>query len=263
MRYNRDGYDDAWLDRLDALVEGGDVPSPTDDELLHVAGQLINVLAPLNELDDAAEDRRQRLGIHLHARLLTAPPARRRRRWQQVFTMVAAVLIFLILGPGIMFELNPSALNDAWQGFWRLPGDAPTSTNTFTPIPNDVQILDSGPYRILLPNQLGQTSTALPGLYQADYLVDNYYHVYLLVQATDQVEARAPTPPGLHAAYVGKTRMWLDRTDAGQNIIEWFENDKGALWADCRAASDLGIDQLLVFVSTIRCGQLLLHPPSA
>ncbi|MDQ2714883.1 MAG: hypothetical protein M3Z08_08255 [Chloroflexota bacterium] len=263
MRYHRDGYDDAWLDRLDSIVEGGDVPSPADDELLHVAGQLLNALSPLSELNDAAEDRRQRLGTHLNAKLLTTPPARRQRRWQQAFTMVAAALIFLILGPGIMFELNPSALNDAWQGFWRLPGAAPTNTNTFTPIANNVQILDAGPYRILLPNQPSQTGTPLPGLYQADYLVDNYYHVYLSVQATDQVEARTPTPPGLHTVYVSKTRMWLDHTDSGQNIIEWFENDKGAPWADCRAASDLGIDRLLVFVTSIRCGQLLLQPPSS
>ena len=63
----------AWLDELDAIVAGRDTPLLKNDELLQLAERLATGLKPLQGMDAAAEQRRQRLLRRLRAR-----PARQR-----------------------------------------------------------------------------------------------------------------------------------------------------------------------------------------
>src|SRR5579859_4832231 len=100
-----------WVDRLDEIVDGVDEPSPDDDELLQLARHLRVSLAPFQELDAPARAHRQRLKGHLRARLAT-----RKRSWQRwVFRplmVAAALLLFILLGPGLIFELNVAGQNN-------------------------------------------------------------------------------------------------------------------------------------------------------
>ena len=81
-KHNHDEYSDEWLEKLDAIVAGEDIPSAGDDELLHVAARLATALAPLKEMDRAAEIRRQHFLLYLRARQnnVTHQPRRRLSR---------------------------------------------------------------------------------------------------------------------------------------------------------------------------------------
>lgn len=95
--------DEAWMNRLDAIASGDDLPSADDDELLHVAGQLSAALTPLRNLDSAAEVRKQRVGSHLR----THRVAQSLSVWgRRSLVFAAALLIFLLLGPGLIFMVN-------------------------------------------------------------------------------------------------------------------------------------------------------------
>src|SRR5947209_12838569 len=79
MKDDHDRYTDAWLDKLDAIVAGDDVPLADDDQLLPVAKRLATALAPLRTMDSAAERRRQNLLTHLRVKHsnITRKPIRR------------------------------------------------------------------------------------------------------------------------------------------------------------------------------------------
>ncbi len=95
--------DEAWMERLDAIATGEELPSPEDDELLYVAGQLSAALTPLRTLDNAAEARRQHVGSQLRMRRI----ALTLKVWgTRSLVVAAALLIFLLLGPGLIFLVN-------------------------------------------------------------------------------------------------------------------------------------------------------------
>ncbi len=95
--------DERWMERLDAIAAGEERPSPDDDELLHVAGQLSAALTPLRRLDSAAEARRQRVGSRLRAR----HAIQTLKVWgARSLVLAVALFIFLLLGPGLIFMVN-------------------------------------------------------------------------------------------------------------------------------------------------------------
>lgn len=99
--------ENSWLDRLDAIAEGQQPPSPEDDELLHLAGKLAASFAPLRELDAPAREHKQRLGEKLRTQLAASQASRARRWIFRPLMVAAAILLFLLLGPGIIFEISP------------------------------------------------------------------------------------------------------------------------------------------------------------
>jgi hypothetical protein len=95
--------DERWMERLDAIAAGEERPSPDDDELLHVAGQLSAALTPLRQLDSTAEARRRQVGSRLRAR----HAVQLLKVWGvRSLVLAVALLIFLLLGPGLIFMVN-------------------------------------------------------------------------------------------------------------------------------------------------------------
>src|SRR5690349_834215 len=110
MNEKQEEAEGTWLDRLDEIVDGVDEPSPDDDELLQLARHMRVALAPFQELDAPVRAQRQRLKGQLRAKLAT-----QKRSWQRwVFRplmVAAALLLFILLGPGLIFELNLAGQN--------------------------------------------------------------------------------------------------------------------------------------------------------
>lgn len=95
--------DERWMERLDAIASGEELPSPDDDDLLHVAGQLSAALTPLRRLDSTAEARRQHVGAQLRMRRA----AQTLKVWgMRSLVLAVALLLFLLLGPGLIFMVH-------------------------------------------------------------------------------------------------------------------------------------------------------------
>src|ERR1700738_1580526 len=102
MNEKQQEADGTWLERLDEIADGVDEPSPDDDELLQLARHMHVALAPFRELDAPTRAHRQRRRRQLRAQLA---PKRSWQRWVFRPLMVAAALmLFILLGPGLIFE---------------------------------------------------------------------------------------------------------------------------------------------------------------
>jgi len=110
MNEKQEEADGMWLDRLDEIADGVDEPSPDDDELLQLALHMHVALAPFRELDAPARAHRQRLRGQLRAQFA---PKRSWQRWVfRPLMIAAALLLFILLGPGLIFELNLAGQNN-------------------------------------------------------------------------------------------------------------------------------------------------------
>ena len=247
MNEKRDEAEGAWLDRLDEIVDGVDEPSPDDDELLQLAHHMRASLAPLRELDAPASAHRQRLKAQLRVRL-----AGRKRSWQRWIVrplmVAAALLLFILLGPGLVFELNPAAQNNHLsnnvQG-WHMPNLPPVDSYKIlspTHKPSDLVLLV--PTNIL-PNAYLlaiTTSTSGANAPASGYLV--YEENALIYESpSPPLPAVAYTNPAYQTLYAGNLPVFVMQTGDGNNRLEWYQN--GLL---CDFVSDQSIEQILAMV---------------
>lgn len=226
MNEKPDEINDAWLDRLDEIVGGMDTPSSDDDELLQIAGRLTVALAPYRELDVQARVHRQRLGMQLRAQLSHSASL---KKWVfRPLIVAAAILIFVVLGPGIVFEFNPTGiqndhLNKNTQG-WEMT-DLP-STNTYNiALPAEIHGL-----LLLLPTKLAP-NTYLIALNTSTYGSHSAIKAYLVYEPDALIyeTPSSPLPPAVYAnsayqiMHIGATTAFLSRTRDGQNRLEWYQ----------------------------------------
>jgi hypothetical protein len=253
MKKRDDGRDERWMERLDAIVEGQSQPGPEDDELLQMAGRLMEALAPLSHLDESAQVRRQVLETRLRRRLLRATPSARCRLQPVLATLV--VLLFLVIGPGLLFLLNPIALIPAIH----LPGAPPDSADQSAGLSSaagpSVQELDFSQYPFIDLSG-ARNSLLLSGgrallLFQATWLVDGH-EVYLSWRSDPAPVPETAVPRGLRLVRLGNIGVLIDHNVAGQNIIEWYQ--RGFTY---RLISDLKVPRLLMLA--LRCSSDLAH----
>jgi hypothetical protein len=251
MREKREHIDDEWLDRLDDIAAGMDEPSPHDDELLHVAWQLTSALAPLRELDAPARAHRHRLGMQLRTQLaglsltsLTYPHTWKKWLFRPLVA-AAAVLLFVLLGPGLIFEFNLAGENagarhdssaqsssvhhnqrsTAGEAGWRAPNLLSEFSFTIMPpkeIPRGLTLLlplnlPSNAYLVSINNGRYGSNTPI-----ATYLI--YTMNAHLYEAPVQP---LPTNVYQNSAYtsiqIGTMHGILLLTGGGENRIEWYE----------------------------------------
>src|ERR1700694_2387433 len=226
MKEKPDEVNDAWLDRLDEIVEGMDTTSPDDDELLQIAGRLTVALAPYRELDAPGRAHRQRLGVQLRTQLTHS--ASLKKWFFRPLMVAAAILIFVVLGPGIVIEFTPvgiqnNHLNKNVQG-WEMT-DLP-STNTYNiALPANLHGL-----LLLIPTNIvpnGYLIAVNTSAYRSGHVMKAY-----LVYEQDSIIYETPSPPLSPAAYtnsgyqtvhIGTTPGFLSRTRDGQNRLEWYQ----------------------------------------
>jgi hypothetical protein len=230
MREEQEYIDDRWLDRLDEIATGMEEPSPEDDELLHLAGQLNAAFAPLRELDAPARAHRHRLGTQLRAQLDASPSLTWKKWLVRPLVAVAALLLFVLLGPGLIFELNLAGNTGA-----RLNGN--NSSSLVSDLPSDFSfaILSTKDIprglTLLLPTNLG------PNDYLVATMMNNYgssasINLYLIYTQNAHIYESPSQPPPADAyanssystIQLGSLSGILLRTSSGENRIEWYES---------------------------------------
>ena len=253
MNEKQEEAEGTWLDRLDEIVDGVDEPSFDDDELLQLARQVRVTLAPLRELDAATRAHRQRLKGHLRAKL-----ASRRYSWRRwVFRplmVAAALLLFILLGPGLIFELNlagqnshPAASTNV-EG-WHMPDLPPIDSYEMlspTRMPADLILLVP---TNLVPNAYllaMSTSTYGTSTSTRDYLV--YEQNGLIYESlSPPLPTIAYTNPTYQTLYAGNIPVFVMQTSDGDARLEWYQN--GLL---CDFVSDQPLTQSLAMIQQLQ-----------
>lgn len=250
MNEKQEEADEMWLDRLDEIADGVDEPSPDDDELLQLARQMRVALAPFRELDAPARAHRQRLRGQLHAQLAAK---RSWKRWVFRPLMVAvALLLFILLGPGLVFELNPAGQNNHLtndvQG-WHMPNLPPVNSyDVLSPthkLPGLVLLVPTN----LLPNAYLlaiNTSTYGANIHAWGYLI--YEQDALIYESPSlPLPAIAFTNSAYQTIYMGNTPIFVTHTPDGNNRLEWYQN--GLL---CDFVSNQPVAQLVAMVQRLQ-----------
>ena len=232
MHEKHDGVNDRWLDRLDEIVEAvesGESPPQDDDELLRLAGQLSASLAPLRELDAPARARRARLKASLQEQL-AANRARAWKKWSfRTLTVAAALLLFVLLGPGLVFEFNSvgnsnnheSRSGQSWQaaGF-------PPDTSFVVASPIEIQ----RGLNLLMPTHLAPNGYIL-ALNTNAYGSSAPLNIYVVYMQNARIY-ESPSQPLPADAFSNTTYPLVQlgyyngillRTTDGQNRIEWYQ----------------------------------------
>jgi hypothetical protein len=254
MNERQEEADGAWLDRLDEIVDDIDEPSPGDDELLQLARQMRAALAPLRELDAPARAHRQRLRGQLRAQLA---PERSWQRWIfRPLVVAAALLLFILLGPGLIFELNLAGqnnqqnnyINNGVQGWHMANLPSTQSYEMLSPAHMPSKLVLLVPTN-LLPNAYLlaiNTSTYGANIPAQGYLI--YEQNALIYESpSTPLPAFTATDPVYQTLYVGNTPIFVMHTSDGNNRLEWYQN--GLL---CDFVSDQPIAQLVQMVRQLR-----------
>ncbi len=228
MNEKQEEAEGSWLDRLDEIVDGVDEPSPDDDELLHLARHMRVALAPFRELDAPARAHRQRLKGQLRAELVT-----RKRSWQRwvlrPLMVAAALLLFILFGPGLIFELNLAGQNTHLsanvQG-WHMPDLPPVDSYEMlspTHMPSNVVLL--------VPTNLVPNAYLL-AINTSTYGADTSMQDYLIYEQNALIyEAPAPPLPAIaytnsvyQTLHAGNTPVFIAHSSDGNNRLEWYQN---------------------------------------
>lgn len=251
MKDDFDQYADAWLEKLDAIVAGDNVPSANDDELLHLATRLVTALAPLQEMHRAAEVRSQRLPLNLradYARVIQKP----RHLFSRSFLLVAA----LLLGVFLIVMMNIAGLTAIW-------GSAAKIWHASTSLDQVKGLTIAGlsrPHPGLMPLPLlpavlpGDTHAAAYGVItdQADpdllitFVAD--YHiggqdVWLYEQPSDLPFSSSAAK----TVRIGDIEGQLFQDDAGNYALQWSQH--GMV---CQIISKLSVERLLALAITFQ-----------
>ncbi|HLI05413.1 MAG TPA: hypothetical protein VKV40_02480 [Ktedonobacteraceae bacterium] len=242
--------DETWMERLDAIAAGEELPSADDDELLYVAGQLSAALTPLRTLDSTAEARRQHVGSRLRTRRVVLTL----KVWAtRSLVLAAAVLIFLLLGPGLIFMVN---LDGAPHH-----SVLPASASKFTAATGTIGTRAVPP--ALTPTQRIELIHAASPLPAHQYLIDSsldfingaFFRYYAQYRITGQGEldiflyeqpaslfAFPVAPGGVQPITVRGLSGVSFRNDTGFYTIRWTEDG-----LTCQLASLLPISTLITF----------------
>ena len=251
MNEKQEEAEETWVDRLDEIVEGVDEPSSEDDELLRLARHMHVALAPFRELDAPARAHRQRLKGQLRARL--AAHEHSWRRWVfRPLMVAAALLLFILLGPGLIFELNLARQNTHTsaniQG-WHMPDLPPVNSYEMlspTHKPSNLVLLmptnlAQNAYLLAINTGTGGANTSTQG-----YLI--YEQNALLYEApSPPLPAVAYTDPVYLTLYAGTTPVFAMSTGGGNTRLEWYQN--GML---CDFVSNQSLAQSLAMIQQLQ-----------
>jgi len=271
---NVDDQEMSWMDALDAIaidhnrypLESGSSGSRDDDEqdLLRLAERLSFTLAPLRELHASDRAQKQRLKVQLKAKLAHNA---RKRWWYRSMLFAAAILMFLLLGPGVMLEISFAnhwnkggglGVNDPGQvlatgtptssphTYVIYPTRPPTPKSHATPAPHNG-------VKVLLPpqNLPDAVEVDVPFTLAQGGVLDKYFAHYIVAGQDVFLFEDPGMPPkspdafnGLHLVSIGNIKGWLNQDTYGNNILNWFQDG-----FYCQITSPLPISQLADFAS--------------
>jgi hypothetical protein len=265
MNERRDGYDETWFNRLDAIVTGKETPSPEDDELLHVAAKLSDALASTRGFDSAGERNRWPTRAHLQPRQSVSSlpvPSFKRRLFLRGLLAVAA-LLFVLFGVGGACTTSPqvsAATVNAGRQFWQ----AATSFEQFDASSVALLSLKNAGVRPLLPVELpagtqsvefgiitDNTNPHIFTAFAADYRVTGQ-DISVYERPADLVLPSSAA----QSISIGSIKGQLFQDDAGNSILRWYQNGM-----TCQMASTLPANELVAIArqfQPIRNWELIL-----
>lgn len=244
MNKRKDGYDDAWFEKLDAIVTGEHAPIDEDDELLHVAAKLSDALAPLSRT--VAMDEQNRRPADIQQQLHTiVPVSRSRPLLRSVLTMVAVLFVlFTMVGacpiPPPLSEVMLTVGKQAWQ----------TATSFEQIDASSVALLaiKSAGVRPLLPQKLPVSTRSVEfGIitdasdahtfiaFAADYRITGQ-DISVYEQPANLVFSSSATQHIL----IGTSQGQIFQDDAGNHVLQWYQDGM-----TCQIASVLPMNELL------------------
>lgn len=256
MRDKYEHLDDKWLDRLDDIATGMEEPSAEDDELLQLAGRLTAAFTPLRELDAPARAYRHRLAVQLRDQLASLPHgAQTWKKWLlRPLVAAAAVLLFLLLGPGLIFELNlaesttgahHNMATQSWQAA-NLPSDYSFAIAPHKDIPRGLTLL----LPLNMPSNAYLVSINT-GKYGSNAPITTYLVYTLNAHLYESPVQPLPGDSYLNSDYtsiqIGALNGVLMHTSDGENRIEWYE--QGLL---CDLVSNLPVAAMLSMIQNLR-----------
>ncbi len=247
MKRRRDKYDEAWFEKLDAIVTGREVPTPEDDDLLQVAAKLANALSPLNQSNTSDVQNAYSTQANSPVQHYTIAPARSRKRSLLQTLLTVAAVLFVLFGIVGTCPTNTQvvvATRDVGQHFWQ----AATSFEQIDVSSLALLIVKKVGVRPLLPATVpAETQSVEFGIimddtnpptfraFTSDYRITGQ-DVSIYEQATNLVVPSSAA----QIVSVGTYEGHLFQDDAGNRILQWYQDGM-----TCQIASMLPAHELL------------------
>lgn len=242
--YDSDRITDSWLERLDEIIAGENVPSATDDELHQLAMQLVTALGPLREIRASAEIKQQRIPSNLlvrHARI-----SQKRLSFPTRFCLFITILLLFVFVLTLISSGGLTAIQNNVVKVWH--------TSTSLDQINGISVASlSRPHAGLKPLPL--LPTLLPGGTQATAfgVITDESHPNILktfvadyrIDGKDVLLYEQPSyGPFLSSiakvVRIGTIPGQLFQDDTGNNALQWYQH--GML---CQVTSKLSVDRLV------------------
>lgn len=247
MKRCRETYDEAWFERLDAIVTGREAPTPEDDDLLHVAAKLAKALSSLNQPDTSDEQEASSTHANLQGQHHTIAPVRSRKRsWRQPLLTGAAVLfvLFGIIGACPTKMQVGVATRDIGQHIWQ----AATSFEQIDASSLALLAVKKSGVRPLLPATVPAETQAVefgiimddthPPTFRA--FTSDYRITGQEVSIYEQVANLVVPSSAAQNVSVDRYEGHLFQDDAGNRILQWYQDGM-----TCQMASTLPVYELL------------------
>lgn len=256
MHRRKDRYDEAWFDRLDAIITGKGSPTTEDDDVLHVAAKLSDALAPLGNLNADRENRRL-LREHVQSGKGAVSPlaveANSRGMLLRKLLLVAVVL-FVLFGIGGTCATSPqvsAATLRAGLQVWQ----AATSFEQINASSVALLSLKKAGVRPLLPvavpagtqsiefGMIVDTTEPLAfTAFVADYRIDGQ-DISVYERTVDMVFPSSVA----QAVDIGSIKAQLFQDDKGNRILQWYQDGM-----TCQVASTLPASELIAIAQQFR-----------
>lgn len=215
---DQEELDEAWFDRLDALIAGEELPASTDDdELLQMAARLKDLFAPLRTLHNDKDGKlielfgeSKNFEDDLPGRfVLPEKPVRLKRSFSQKLLAIVAAAVFLVLGVRMLFP--PLLAQMAHQGqqfgsILRFQGD---DTSAVSGDDSD-------------PTLTGNFAIKYGGSHHYWYnchLAMYGYNAFLYVEPHSRSLVSASK--GLQVVKLGTIKGFLDHDSDGKSVVIW------------------------------------------
>jgi hypothetical protein len=249
--HDSDRITDSWLERLDEIVAGENVPSATDDELHQLAMQLVTALEPLREIHASAEIKQKRIPSSLlakHARISQKRVSYLTRLCLPIAILLLFVLIQTMISSGGLMAIQNAAVK-AWHTSTSLDQIDGISVASLSRPHAGLKPLPLLP--ALLPDDTQATAYGVitdesnPNIlktFVADYRIDGK-DVLLYEQPSYGPFLSSIAKP----VRVGTIPGQLFQDDAGNNALQWYQH--GML---CQITSTLPVERLVALAGVFQ-----------
>jgi hypothetical protein len=262
-RHDDDSFDELWLKRLDRIAGGKEMPGEDEDELLRLAGQVSEALAPLREVGGRDEEARERLRRRLYSLQLRSGVDWRRTRMEQGqgqgrrfravrWYVLAAVVAVVLLMVGVVRSGGLAGVQDGWQELWHTS----TSLDQITGISASALERPRAGVRPLplLPDTLpGDTQGVSYGIItdQADRnlltaFIANYHIAGQDVLLYEEPADTALTSSVATPLAIGNFQGLLFRDGKGTAALQWYESGM-----QCQLTAKVSVAQLVAIARTV------------